>query len=218
MDAAGQLAQGLGHEPGLQAHVAVAHVALNFRLRHQGGHAVDHHRVDRAAADQLLGDVQRLLGAVGLGDQQIVQDEAAIAGVDGVQGVLNVDVGCGPAELLSLGHDVDGQGRLSGGLAAEDLGDPASGYAADAQRDVQGQGAGRNALCGQGLAYFAKAHHGAFAVVLLDPAQRDLQGRLLIGRLLVFIFIFTRHPHPSFVLSQASVVRSARAGPTCAAS
>ena len=39
----GQLAQGLRHQPRLQAHVAVAHLAVEFGLGDQRGHRIDHH-------------------------------------------------------------------------------------------------------------------------------------------------------------------------------
>src|SRR5690606_35590564 len=45
LDVAGDLAQRLGHQAGLQADVHVAHLALDFRLGHQGRHGVDHDHV-----------------------------------------------------------------------------------------------------------------------------------------------------------------------------
>ena len=66
VDRAGQLPQGLAHQPGLQAHEGIAHFAVDFRLRHQGRHRVDDHHVQRAAAHQGFGDFQRLLAGVRL--------------------------------------------------------------------------------------------------------------------------------------------------------
>ena len=71
-DGAGQLAQGLAHETSLQTHVRVAHLALDLGPRGESGHRVDDHDVERAAADEQLGDLQRLLAVVGLRDQQFV--------------------------------------------------------------------------------------------------------------------------------------------------
>ena len=62
----GELAQRLRHEPGLQAHVGVAHVALDLGPRGEGGHRVDDEHVERARADQHVGDLQGLLTGVGL--------------------------------------------------------------------------------------------------------------------------------------------------------
>ena len=73
---AGDLAQRLAHQPGLQADVAVAHLALDLGAGHERGHRVDDDDVERAGADQHVGDLQRLLAGVGLGDQQGVGVDA----------------------------------------------------------------------------------------------------------------------------------------------
>jgi hypothetical protein len=73
---AGDLAQRLAHQPGLQADVAVAHLALDLGARHERGHRVDDDDVERAGADQHVGDLERLLTGVGLGDQQRVGVDA----------------------------------------------------------------------------------------------------------------------------------------------
>src|SRR4051794_40966192 len=48
VEGTGHLAQRLAHQPGLEADVAVAHLALDLGARHQGGHRVDHDQVERA--------------------------------------------------------------------------------------------------------------------------------------------------------------------------
>src|SRR3546814_4150290 len=67
-----ELAQGLRHEAGLEADVAVAHVALDLGAGGEGGHGVDHHDVDGAGAHEHVGDLEGLPTPVGLGDQQPV--------------------------------------------------------------------------------------------------------------------------------------------------
>ena len=47
-----------------------------------------------------------------------------------------------PAGFLGLGDDVQGEGGLAAGLGAEDLDDAASGHPADAEGEVECQGAG----------------------------------------------------------------------------
>ena len=59
--------------------------------------------VDRARAHQRVGDLERLLAGVGLGDQQLVEVDAQLAGVGRVERVLGVDEGAGAAGLLGLG-------------------------------------------------------------------------------------------------------------------
>ncbi len=81
LSAAGDLAQGLAHEAGLQADVAVAHLAFDFRAGHQGGHGVDDDDVEGAGADQHVHDFQGLLAGVRLGDQERVGVDAELGGV-----------------------------------------------------------------------------------------------------------------------------------------
>jgi hypothetical protein len=91
VEGAGDLAQRLAHQAGLEADVAVAHLALDLGARHEGGDRVDDDDVDRAGADQHVGDLERLLARVGLAHQQRVGVDAELLGVLGVEGVLGVD-------------------------------------------------------------------------------------------------------------------------------
>ena len=91
VERAGDLAQRLAHQPGLQADVAVAHLALDLGARHERRDRVDDDDVDRAGADQHVGDLERLLTGVGLADQQGVGVDAELLGVLRVEGVLGVD-------------------------------------------------------------------------------------------------------------------------------
>ena len=72
VERAGELAQRLAHQPRLEADVGVPHLALDLGLRRQGGDRVDRDDVERAGADEQLGDLERLLARVGLGDEQLV--------------------------------------------------------------------------------------------------------------------------------------------------
>ena len=74
--------------------------------------------------------------------EQLVDVDADGLGVDRVHGVLGVDVGADAAVALGLGHDVHGEGGLARRLRAVDLDDPAPGQAADAEGEVEGEGAG----------------------------------------------------------------------------
>ena len=109
----------------------IAHVAVELGPRHQGRDRVDHDDVDRVRAHQGLGDLQRLLAGVGLGDQELVDVDAELLGVDRVERVLGVDEGGDAAQVLGLGDDVQGQRGLAGGLRPVDLDDAA---ARDARR------------------------------------------------------------------------------------
>ena len=136
-DRAGHLAQRLAHQPGLQTDVAVTHLALDLGPRHQRGDRVDHDDVERAGADQHVGDLQRLLTGVGLRDQQRVGVDAQLLRVVRVERVLGVDEGRDPAGPLGVRHRVQRDRRLTGGLRAVDLHDPAARQTADPERDVE---------------------------------------------------------------------------------
>ena len=61
-----QLPHRLAHQPGLQTHVAVAHLPFDFRAGNQGRHRVDHDHVHGVGAHQQLADLQRLLARIRL--------------------------------------------------------------------------------------------------------------------------------------------------------
>ena len=146
---AGELAQGLGHQAGLEADVAVAHLALDLGLGHQGGDRVDDDDVDRAGADQHVGDLERLLAGVGLRDEQGVGVDAELLGVLGVERVLGVDERGDAARALGVGDGVQRQRGLAGRLRAVDLDDAAARQPADAERDVEGDRAGGDDVDGR---------------------------------------------------------------------
>ena len=179
VEVAGELAQRLAHQPGLQAHVGVAHLALDLGAGHERGHRVDHEHVERARADQHVGDLERLLTRVGLADQQLVDVDADRRRVDRVHRVLGVDVGAHAAVALGLGDHVHGERRLARRLRAEDLDDPAPGQAADAEREVERERTGGDGLDAD-VAALAQLHDRALAELLVDLAERHLECLLAV--------------------------------------
>ena len=169
---AGELAQRLAHQPRLQAGQLVAHLAFDLRLGHQRRDRVDDDDVDAARAHQHVGDLEPLLAGVGLRDQQLADVDAELAGVDGIERVLGVDVGGDAAGLLHLRDDLQAQRRLARRLRSVDLDDAAARQPADAQRDVEAERAGRDhrqVVLDLGLAHF---HDRALAELLFDLCQR----------------------------------------------
>ena len=181
VDGAGQLAQRLAHEPGLQAHVAVAHLALDFGLGHQRRHRVDDDEVHRARPDQDLHDLERLLAGVGLGDEQVLDVHAELPGVLDVQRVLGVDVGGDAARLLHVGDEVEAERGLAGGLRAVDLGDAAPRDAADADGGVEVDGPGGDGGDLDPRRLGAHPHDGALAQLLLDLGDGEVQRLAAFG-------------------------------------
>ena len=159
--------------------MAVPHLAFDLGPRHQRRHRVDDQDVQRAGADQHVGDLQRLLTSIGLGHQQRVGVHTELLGVLRVQRVLGVDERGDAAGGLGVGDRVQRDGGLTRGFRAIDLDDPAAREAADAQRHVQGDRAGGDD--GDRLAdLVAEPHHRAFSVVLLNLCERQFEGFLAV--------------------------------------
>jgi hypothetical protein len=93
--------------------------------------------------------------------------------------VLGVDEGAGAAGLLRLGDHVQRQRRLARAFGSIDLDHPAARQAADPERDVQTERAGRHDL-GLDHPVLAQAHDRALAEGALDLPQRRLQCLLLV--------------------------------------
>src|SRR5262245_32806022 len=87
-DRAYQLAQCLRHQPGLQAHLRLAHLTFDLGPRHQRGHRINHDYIDRTAAHEGVGDLQGLLAIVGLGDEQLIGFDSEFLRIAHVQGML----------------------------------------------------------------------------------------------------------------------------------
>ena len=117
--------------------MAVAHFPLNFGARHKSRHRVDDDHVNRAGAHKRLGNFQRLLAGVRLGNQQGIHIHAKGAGVDGVKRVFHVDKRGVAAVFLPLRNTVEGKRGFSGAFRPVNLGDTAARKAADAKRQIQ---------------------------------------------------------------------------------
>ena len=170
----------------MEPHVAVAHLALELGSGHQRRNGVDHEHVDGAGAHEGVRDLERLLAGIGLRDQELVDIDAELLGVAGVEGMLGVDEGTGAAVLLGLRDHVERQRGLAGALGTVDLDDAAARQPADAQCDVEAERSrgdhlrlARRRLAG------AQAHDRALAEGPLDLAQRRVQ-RLLLVHIVLF--------------------------------
>ena len=89
-------------------------------------------------------DLERLLAVVGLRHEQVVEFHAELARVLGVERVLGIDERRKAAGFLRLRDHLERQRRLARRLRAEDFNDAAAGDAADAERVVEADGAGRD--------------------------------------------------------------------------
>ena len=116
IDRGGELAQRLAHQPRLQAGLAVAHLAFELGARHERGDRIDDEHVDRARAHQRVGDLQRLLAGIGLGNEEIIDIDAELARIDRIERMFGVDEGADAALLLRLRQAMQRQRGLAGGF------------------------------------------------------------------------------------------------------
>ncbi len=110
---AGQLPKSLGHQSRLQADVRIAHLAFDLRPRHEGGDGIDHHHIDGAAADQAVHYLESFLRGPGLRDQKVVDANAHVPGVLGIDRMFGIYERRRAAKSLSFGDDLESQGGLA---------------------------------------------------------------------------------------------------------
>jgi hypothetical protein len=144
VDRGGQLAQRLAHQPRPAGRAG----CRPFRLRARRAEPMPPTESitstsTGARAHQRVGDLERLLAGIGLGDQQVVDVDAELARIDRIERVLGVDEGADAALLLRFGEAVQRQRGLARGFRPVDLDHPAARQAADAERDVEPERAGR---------------------------------------------------------------------------
>src|SRR5215203_5585317 len=139
-----ELPQSLAHEAGLKSHMRVSHLSLDLSPGYEGRHRVYGHDVEGTGADEGIRYLQGLFAVIRLGKVEVLEVDADSLSVGRVEGVLGIDESSEAPCFLRLGDDVQGEGRLAARLGTEDLDDPASGDAANAEGEVEGQGAGRN--------------------------------------------------------------------------
>ena len=104
-----QLAQGLRHQTRLQTRLHIAHFAFDFRARNEGCHRVDDENINRAGAHQRIGNFQPLLSCIGLRDQQVLEIDPKLFGIDRIERMLGIDKAADAALLLGLGDRVQSQ-------------------------------------------------------------------------------------------------------------
>ena len=107
--------------------------------------------------------------------------------------MLRVDERDLAAALLRLRDDMQRKRRLTGGFRAVDLDDSALGHAADAERGIERQRAGRDCVDLK-IGPVAEAHDRTLAEVFLDLPDGSVERLLLvvIGSLIGCFFLFHR--------------------------
>ena len=164
----------------MQADMRVTHLAFKLGTRHQGSDAVDDDHIDGTGAHQGVADFQRLLSPVRLAEQQVVDIDPELAGIDRVQRVLGVDERAGSAPALGLGDRVQRERRLSGTLGPVNLENAPAGQTTDAEREIQPERAGRDHLDTLVTGLGSHTHDRAFAERTLDLRQCCIQRLVLL--------------------------------------
>ena len=124
--------------------MGIAHVTLELGTWDERRHRVDDDHVHRPGADQHVGDLERLLARVGLGDQQFVDVDTDGFGIDGVERVLRIDVDADSTIALGFCNHMQCEGRLTGGFGSEQLDYPPPREPTDPECEVEGHRAGRD--------------------------------------------------------------------------
>ena len=94
--------------------------------------------------------------------------------------MLGVDEGADAALLLGFGDGVQRERGLAGGFGPVDLDHAAARQAADAERDVEAERAGRDGLDVHRLVVLAEPHDRALAEGALDLRQRGVERLCLV--------------------------------------
>jgi hypothetical protein len=95
--------------------------------------------------------------------------------------MLGVDIGGHAAELLGFGDDLQRQSRFARRFRSIDFHHPAARHAADAESDIESEGAGRDNLHVLDDAAFAKFHDRALAELLFNLAYGEVDSFLTIS-------------------------------------
>ncbi|CAD5267570.1 hypothetical protein BOSE46_140178 [Bosea sp. 46] len=96
--------------------------------------------------------------------------------------MLGVDEGADAALLLRFGNGVQRERGLAGGFRSVDLDDTTPRQAADAERDVEAERAGRDRLDLDRLLVLAQAHDRALAESPFDLRERRIERLGLVHR------------------------------------
>ena len=87
--------------------MGVTHLTFDFCFRHQCCYGVNDNDIHRTGAHQHVGDFQRLLTRVWLGNVEIIDIDTQFTGVLWIQSVFRIDKGTGSALPLGLGDNTE---------------------------------------------------------------------------------------------------------------
>ena len=153
----------------------ITHLAVDLGLWYQGCNRVHDDNVYCTGADHGLGNLQRLLAVVRLGNVKVVDVHTDVLRVYRVQGMLSVDETGNTAALLHLSYHMERYGCFTTGLRSVDLDDTALRHTAKAQCDIQADGTGRDGLDVHVCTGISQLHDRTFSVRLLNLCNGSIQ-------------------------------------------
>jgi hypothetical protein len=153
---------------------------LAVGIADQSGERTDHQGVEPGAFDEEGGDVERLADVLRNDQEEIGEIDAAASHLLEVGLVGGVDEGDEPVLALGVGDEVEGENALAGAGRPDDLGDLPAGEAADASRQIEGEGAGADraavaARAADGGAGIAEPIDDPGAEAAFKLVKRDLE-------------------------------------------
>ena len=160
--------------------MVVAHFAVDFCLRDEGGNRVHDDDVDGARTHERFGNVQSLLAGVRLGDEERFDIDAELAGIDRVKSVFCIDERRYAAKLLRFGNRMQCKRRLAGRFRSVDFDDASAGESAYAECHVQLDAPRRDDRDIFDW-LLAEGHDGTFTVVLFDLGDCRFDGFCLFA-------------------------------------
>ncbi len=190
--------------------MALPHLAVQLRLRREGGDGVDDNDVDSVGFDQHFADFQRLFPRVRLADEKAVQIDPEFLRIGGVERVLRVDEGGDAAGFLRVRDAVEGEGCLAGGFRPVEFDDAPLRHAADADGRVKRDGAGGDDVAFDDIVG-AEAHDGFGAEALADIGEGGGEflflGRSFVRFLCRFLRFFRLAGHDALLIVWVSALR-----------
>ena len=148
----------------------VTHLAFDFGAGHECGHRVDDDEVDRARANEHVGDFECLLTRVGLRDEKRVNVDTELLGVLGVESVLRIDEGSDATGALHIGNRVKRERGLSRRFWTVDFADTATWEPANAERNIECDRPSGDHLNGSAFIR-TEAHDGTLTELSVDLGE-----------------------------------------------
>ena len=93
--------------------MAVAHLSVNLRLRHQRGNRIHNENIHRPRAHHRLRNIQGLLTGIRLRNIEIVNIHADCLRIAGIECVLRINKSGNSSSLLYLRNGMKRQSRLT---------------------------------------------------------------------------------------------------------